>query len=51
MPVPFGTRVRVWIGDPIPREKDEDPAALLARCDELIRSALDAHRGAASEAA
>lgn len=48
MPVPFGTRVRVWIGDPIPREKDEDPATVLARCEELIRAALDAHRGAAS---
>jgi 1-acyl-sn-glycerol-3-phosphate acyltransferase len=44
MPVPFGTRVRVWIGDPIPRHKDEDRAALLARCEELIRAALSEHR-------
>ena len=45
-PVPFGTRVRVWIGDPIPREKDEDREALLARCEELIRGALGEHRDA-----
>ena len=51
MPVPFGTRVRVWIGDPIPRRKDEDREALLAHCEELIRTALGEHRGAATEAA
>lgn len=51
MPVPFGTRVHVWIGDPIPRHKDEDREALLAHCEELIREALSNHRGAASEAA
>jgi 1-acyl-sn-glycerol-3-phosphate acyltransferase len=45
-PVPFGTRVRVWIGDPIPRAKDEDREALLARCEELIRAALGEHRDA-----
>ena len=47
MPVPFGTCVRVWIGDPIPRRKDEDRTALLARCEELIRAALNSHRHAA----
>jgi 1-acyl-sn-glycerol-3-phosphate acyltransferase len=47
MPVPFGTRVRVWIGDPITRHKDEDREALLARCEELIRAALGDHRDAA----
>ena len=51
MPVPFGTRVRVWIGDPIARRKDEDPEALLAHCEELIRTALGEHRGAATQAA
>ena len=50
-PVPFGTRVRVWIGDPIPREKDEDREALLARCEELIHTALGDHRDGASQAA
>lgn len=44
MPVPFGTQVRVWIGDPIPRRPDENREALLARCEELIREALGAHR-------
>jgi len=52
MPVPFGIRVRVWIGDPIPRRKDEDREALLAHCEELIRTALGEHRHAnASRAA
>jgi 1-acyl-sn-glycerol-3-phosphate acyltransferase len=51
MPVPFGTRVRVWIGDPIPRRKDEDHEALLARCEERIRAALGEHRGAPTQAA
>jgi len=42
----------VWIGDPIPRAKDEDREALLARCEELIRTALGEHRDAnASQAA
>jgi len=44
MPVPFGTTVHVWIGDPIARRQDEDREALLARCEELIRTALGAHR-------
>ncbi|HVO22727.1 MAG TPA: lysophospholipid acyltransferase family protein [Candidatus Margulisiibacteriota bacterium] len=51
MPVPFGTRVRVWIGDPIARRKDEDREALLARCEELIRTALGEHRHAAASQA
>lgn len=51
MPVPFGTHVRVWIGDPIARRRDEDREALLARCEELIRTALGDRRGAAPEAA
>jgi 1-acyl-sn-glycerol-3-phosphate acyltransferase len=51
MPVPFGTRVRVWIGDPIPRHNDEDHEALLAHCEELIRTALGEHRHAAASQA
>ncbi len=51
MPVPFGTRVRVWIGDPIARRKDEDPEALLARVEALIRGALSDHRSTASSQA
>ena len=49
-PVPFGTHVRVWIGDPIRRHKGEDREALLAHCEELIRTALGDHRAAASAA-
>jgi 1-acyl-sn-glycerol-3-phosphate acyltransferase len=47
MPVPFGIRMYVWIGDPIPRSQDEDRGALLTQCKELIRAALDNHRQAA----
>lgn len=45
MPVPFGTRVRVWIGDPIPRRHGEDPEALLATVEEQIRTTLERYRG------
>lgn len=31
-PVPFGTRVKVAFGDPIPRGSDEDPAAVVEQC-------------------
>jgi 1-acyl-sn-glycerol-3-phosphate acyltransferase len=43
-PVPFGTRVRVWIGDPITRRPDEDREALLIAVEEQIRAALHEHR-------
>ena len=44
LPVPFGTRVRVRIGDPIPRTPGEDRFALLARAREEIAGTLDAWR-------
>jgi 1-acyl-sn-glycerol-3-phosphate acyltransferase len=44
LPVPFGTRVRVWIGAPIPRRPDEDPAALLAEVRTRIGATLDRWR-------
>lgn len=44
LPVPFGTRVRVRIGDPIPRSSNEDRAALLARVREQIAGTLDEWR-------
>jgi 1-acyl-sn-glycerol-3-phosphate acyltransferase len=44
MPVPFGTAVHVWIGDPIPRHDGEDRAALLDVVEDQIRHALDRHR-------
>lgn len=45
LPVPFGTTVRVWIGDPIERHPDEDRDALLADIERRIRDALAAMRG------
>ncbi len=50
LPVPFGTRVRVWIGDPIARQRGENGEALLARVEDEIRSALEGHRAARSAA-
>lgn len=49
LPVPFGTRVRVWIGDPIARRRNEDREALLAAVEDRIRAAL--HGGDAPAAA
>lgn len=46
LPVPFGTRIRVKVGAPIPRRPDEDRAALLQRVHDEIAAALDAWRGA-----
>ena len=44
MPVPFGTRIRVHIGAPIPRRVDEDRAALLERTRKEIESTLERWR-------
>ena len=38
LPVPWGLRIRVGIGQPIPRTAGEDPAALIAR----VRDEIDA---------
>ncbi len=40
LPVPFGTRVRVYFGAPIARAPDEDRAALLRRVREEIAATL-----------
>ncbi len=50
LPIPFGTRVRVWIGAPIERRQDEDPAALLSQVEEEIRAALERSRESRSAA-
>lgn len=50
-PVPFGTRVRVWIGDPLARLPGEDREALLMTVEDQIRAALETHRGTESLAA
>ncbi|MGD0948247.1 MAG: lysophospholipid acyltransferase family protein [Candidatus Binatia bacterium] len=44
LPIPFGTRVHVWIGDPIPRRSNEDREALLSEVEDQIRAALHGHR-------
>ncbi len=48
LPVPFGTRVRVWIGDPIARRPGEDRDALLATVEHAIRTTLERLQGAAA---
>jgi 1-acyl-sn-glycerol-3-phosphate acyltransferase len=40
LPVPYGTRIRVRIGDPIPRRGGEDPAALLGHARAEIERTL-----------
>jgi len=45
LPLPFGTRVTIVIGDPIPRTPTEDPAALLTRVHDAIGSTLAVCRG------
>ena len=44
LPVPFGTRVRVRIGDPILRRPDEDRGALLEEVRQQITQTLDGWR-------
>lgn len=41
MPVPFGTDVRVRVGEPIDRSSDEDPDAILAGCRQFAQDTLD----------
>jgi 1-acyl-sn-glycerol-3-phosphate acyltransferase len=44
LPAPFGVTVRVWIGDPIPRRRGEDPVALLGSVEAAIRTHLEQPR-------
>jgi 1-acyl-sn-glycerol-3-phosphate acyltransferase len=46
-PVPFGTRVRVHIGDPLPRSTEEDRSALLRRAESEIRRTVAGWRNEA----
>lgn len=46
-PVPFGVRLRMWIGDPIERQPDEDRSALIARAETEIRNTLERMRAEA----
>jgi 1-acyl-sn-glycerol-3-phosphate acyltransferase len=47
LPVPFGTRVRVWIGAPIARRADEDGTAVIAEVRTRIGATLDRWRRSA----
>lgn len=44
MPVPFGTRVRIWIGAPIPRSPVENDGAVLRRVEAQIHATVDRWR-------
>ena len=44
LPVPFGTRIRVRIGDPIERGADQPASAILAQCREEIAKTLEGWR-------
>ena len=44
LPVPFGTRVRFHLGEPIPRAPGEDKEALLRRVEGEIRATLERWR-------
>lgn len=46
-PVPFGTRVRVWLGEPMGRESGESPEALLRRAEQAVQATLRRWRGEA----
>ncbi len=44
LPVPFGTRIRVHLGDPIERHPDEDRSALLSAVREEITKTIEGWR-------
>jgi 1-acyl-sn-glycerol-3-phosphate acyltransferase len=45
-PVPFGTRVRLALGDPLPREPGQSPGQLIERAEAVIRATLERWRAA-----
>jgi hypothetical protein len=49
--VPWGARLRLRLGDPIPRRPDEDRVEILGRAGEEIRRTLLRWRGPAAEEA
>jgi 1-acyl-sn-glycerol-3-phosphate acyltransferase len=44
LPVPFGTRICVRVGDPIERRRDEKASAILALCREEMSKTLEGWR-------
>ncbi len=49
-PVPFGTRVRVWLGEPMDRAGGESPEELLRRAELAVQATLRRWRGEGGEA-
>jgi 1-acyl-sn-glycerol-3-phosphate acyltransferase len=45
LPIPWGLRLRCWIGDPNERRPDEDPYELVAEIEHQIRTAMARFRG------
>jgi 1-acyl-sn-glycerol-3-phosphate acyltransferase len=50
VPIPFGTRVRIRFGRPIPRQEGEDFTELVARARQEIADTIEAWRGLPAEA-
>lgn len=50
-PIPWGVRIRCWIGDPIERHPGEDAHALVAEVERRIRAAMARFRGEMPDAA
>ncbi|MEE9472828.1 MAG: lysophospholipid acyltransferase family protein [Acidimicrobiia bacterium] len=44
-PIPFGTRLRMRVGDPIPREADEDRGKLIEQARRFVDDTLNEWRG------
>jgi 1-acyl-sn-glycerol-3-phosphate acyltransferase len=51
LPIPYGIRIRCWIGDPLPRKESEDPYAVVAEVESQIRAAMSRFRGDQKRAA
>ncbi len=47
LPLPFGVRLKVWVGDPIERRPGDDPYEIVSECERRIRDALGRMRGEA----
>src|SRR5262249_20530187 len=45
LPIPVGTTLKAWVGDPIPRRADEDLYAIVADCEAQIQPAIARMRG------
>lgn len=50
LPIPFGTKVRVYFGSPIERHDGTDPAALVAEAEKIVADVLGRWRAAPATA-